>query len=128
MSAATTLPAPPARRVRRLWLPAGLVLLPVGVRALLAVAHRRDLGENAIFTLTLLFQAAVGVAVLGFGLWFFLLGGLGRKVRLAAAVLLAGAAAAFFAAVDRVEFDGQMTPRLYYRWDPTPEQQLAAHR
>lgn len=128
MPDATTLPTPPARRVRRLWLPVVLILLPVAARVLVAVAGRYDLGENAVFMSMMAFQMAFVLALFGVGVWFFVLSGITPRIRIGAGVALVALAAAAVAAVDRVEFDGQMTPRPYFRWEPTPEQRLADHR
>ena len=108
MATDTTLPAaPPRRRVRRLWIPALFVLFPVAIRVLLAAAVSGHLGEGAVFNLTLVFQMAFMIGLLGVGAWFFFLSGLAPRVRLGAAALLAGLIVAFLATVDRVEFDGR---------------------
>lgn len=127
MSTTTTLPTPPPRK-RRLSLPVLAILFPVVIRLLLLVANHYDFGGDAVFNLTLVFQMAIGVAFLLLAAWFFLLGGFSRRLRLGAILGLLALAGVSYAVVDRVEFDGQMNPRVYFTWEPKPEVVLEQHR
>jgi outer membrane protein assembly factor BamB len=129
MAADITPPIPQSRhRLRRVWILVILVLFPIVVRVLLTAAHHYDFGEGAVFNLTLVFQIAFTCAFFGVFLWFFFLSGLPSQVRVGGAVVLAAAIAMFFLTVERVEFDGDMRPQLYWRWQPSPEQRLGEHR
>src|SRR5436305_1847019 len=111
----TTLPAsPPRRRVRRLWLPALCILVPVVFRVLAYAATKYDFGENAVFTLASAYMGTLTLGLLGLAVWFFFLSGLAPRVRLGTALVLVLAGAGLYAATDRVEFDGQMNPLFYW--------------
>ncbi|MGL4423891.1 MAG: PQQ-binding-like beta-propeller repeat protein, partial [Gemmataceae bacterium] len=123
----TTLPQP-RRWPRRLWFVALAVLPHIIVRLLMMLASQSEMLQSNNFALMMGLQFSLFLGILALIVWFFLLSGLSSRTRLIAGGLLLGAILAFFSTVKKIEYDGQMTPRPRYRWEPDPEQLLAEHR
>jgi outer membrane protein assembly factor BamB len=123
----TTDTTPKPRRVRRLWIPLLFALPALISFGVMIAANNYDLGDGMIFQSMMLFQMFMMLAIFGIGLWFFLLSGIAWKLRVTAIVLLVAAVGGAIGTIRTVEFDGQMTPKVVWRWDADPTQILTTH-
>jgi outer membrane protein assembly factor BamB len=114
-------PAPRKPSVRRLWIPAAIVLLFVGANV---VAWRLMPEDFARIWRVSITQVSTMAVVLLLALWFFLLSGIRPKVRLAALVLLIAVAGASAGAIRRMHFTGDVVPYFEYRWSPSQDDLL----
>ena len=112
---------------RRFRLPLFVILVPSLMKIALVLVHRFEVVPEVIFPLTIAFQLTALLAGMLLLLWFFLASGYTRRVRLIGAGLVAGIVAMLFALIRSVEFDGQMTPLVNFRWEPDPAVVLAEH-
>jgi outer membrane protein assembly factor BamB len=97
------------------------------VRAVIFGMVRFEVGLDYYFKAVLGFQFLCLLAVALLAVWFLFFSGYSLLLRgagVAAALLLAGG---FAGAVRKVEFDGQMNPRLHFRWEPSADELLARH-
>jgi len=57
-------------------------------------------------------------------IWFLFFSSFTRQARLTGFLILVGVVVAAFAVIRKVEFNGQMKPIVYYRWDHLPQDNL----
>lgn len=125
MATADSVSPQPVQARGRGWFPLlVLVLAAVAVAVLLYVpTDLFDRGARRMYS-----SMAVVVALLLINAWWLFASGFSWRTRLASEavlllVLLAGALS-----VKQVEFTGDMTPILHFRWEPTAAELLEAHR
>lgn len=120
-------PVDHSNRVRRWWLPLIAAAVPVALRGLLAVMNRYEIGLEFLFPVMMAFQFSAVLAGLVIGVWFLFFAGFSTFTRVSVSIAALALIATGFATVRKVEFDGQMTPRLWFRWEPSEEQLLGEH-
>ena len=125
MSATGTVPAPRRWTFRRVRFPT----IAVGITALLAVVvwllptDRLDVGmRRTVLAVVIALCAAVIL------LWFLLFSVAAARTRLATFMVLLAALGGLAASVRRLEFTGDMTPLIDWRWQPERNATLEAHR
>lgn len=130
MSDSVPLPVlPVARRgfPQRVWLPLSALVIPLLLWLTLQAIHKYEWVPEAIFLLTMLFQVSLLAAIIVGVVWFFGLSGAPFWSKAAVIVIAAGLGVAANKTIRAIEFDGQMNPKVYFVWDPDPDQQLAEH-
>lgn len=122
------IPSPHRRGwLRRHRFPLSVVAVVLLARAAIFGMERFEVGLDYHFNAVLGFQFLCLLAVALLAAWFVFFSGysmLTRGAGVAAALLLAGG---FAAAVRSVDFDGQMNPRLHFRWEPSADELLAKY-
>ncbi|MCZ2343497.1 MAG: PQQ-like beta-propeller repeat protein [Bacteroidales bacterium] len=121
---------PPAVRrgfPRRGKVPILALVIPALLKLTLLVIHKWEWIPEAIFPLTMLFQLTLLLAIVVCVTWFFGFSGAVSWAKVSVLVLVVGLGVAAYMAVHSIEFDGQMNPKVYFVWDPDPEQQLVDH-
>ncbi|MBX7166606.1 MAG: PQQ-like beta-propeller repeat protein [Pirellulales bacterium] len=115
----------PVRRSHRLWL-AGLIVAAAaaGIVGLRLVPEDRMSADVAGMYVT--FVVAGALAALA--AWFVTLSRYALWARMGFLGMLAVAAGLWFAAVRRVDLTGDMQVKLEFRWEPSRDSLLAAHR
>ena len=113
---------------RRLWIPAAATALPVALWAARYALNATDTAPQLLFPLTMAFQFALVAALLVVIVWFYLLGGFARRVKLTVGLVALAGVGLAWASVRQVEFDGQMTPHPVFRWQPSAAERLAEFR
>ena len=113
---------------RRFWIPTVAVALPVALLATRYALNATDTAPQLLFPLTMASQFALVAALLVVIVWFFLLGGFGRRTKLVVGLVALAGVALVLVAVRKVEFDGQMTPHPVFRWEPSAAERLAEFR
>jgi outer membrane protein assembly factor BamB len=113
--------------LRRHLVPLLVVLVVAAARLTIALMERYEFLMEHYFNAMLGFQFLCMAAVLVLGVWFFFLSGYPKPLRIGTALGLAGVTAAALATIDQIEFDGQMNPKVRFKWEPSPEDQLARH-
>lgn len=120
-------PPRPRSFLRRHLIPI-LVILMVGLaRLLIALMERYDFFMEHHFNAMMGFQFLSMVAVLVLSVWFFFLSGYPKALRIGTALGLVGIAVVAVGTIAQIEFDGQMNPKVRFRWEPSAEEQLARH-
>ncbi len=120
-------PVPPRRFMRRHAIPILALLLVVAARVTIALMERYEFLMEHHFNAMMGFQFLAIATVLVVGVWFFFLSGYPKAVRIGAALGFVATGVVAVGTIAHVEFDGQMTPRVRFRWEPDPEELLARH-
>ncbi len=114
--------------LRPLRVPLIAAAVPAGVWLAGWAMNRSEVGAEHLFKVNMAFQLTTFAALVVVIVWFYLASGVGRRWKLGVGLTALAAVGVAFAAVRRVEFDGQMRPLFTYRWEPTADEQLAAFR
>ncbi len=118
--------------LRWLRFPIFAALIPCFMIGLLTLAQAVEGLHQAIFPLMMATQMSVFLAFLLILLWWLFYSGVRWGVRLLVLLLVVGAVGGFAASIRKVEFVHSrflaLAPRLEFRWQPTTEDLLDAHR
>ena len=121
------MPTPPSWP-RRLRVPLVVVAVPAVLRAFLFLMGQFDFGLGYQFVTVMLFKGTCVLAVLVLLVWYFFGNRLPRRVWWCAAGVGLSLILAALVAIRTVEFDGQMSPHVRFRWQPSAADQLATFR
>ena len=94
----------------------------------MAGMERFDIGMEYFFSAMMGFQFLFMFTILATCVWFLFASGFSWKVRVFVSLFVATGLIAFIMMVQKMEFDGQMTPRVHWVWEPNDEQRLASIR
>lgn len=120
--------APPrAGWLRRNRAPLAPLVPLVGLWAALRVMNKFEIGLEFLMAVMMAFQFAVMLSVLFWAGWFLFASGFAARTKAAVAGFVVLAIGGLVAAIGTFEFDGQMSPKVRWRWEPTAEQLLETH-
>lgn len=113
---------------RRLRLPLIALAIPVALRCLYWIVDRTEIGIEHQMTVMMAFQFALMLAILVVACWFAFSRWIPFSYKLIVASFALLAVGFGVWAIQTVEFDGQMSPQVRFRWEPSAEEQLAVYR
>ena len=113
--------------LRRHRVPLAAVAAVLLVRAVIFAMERFEVGLEHHFNAVLGYQFLCLLAVVVLAGWFLFFSGYSLRTRAAVSFVVIAAVGTVVAITRRVEFDGEMNPRFYFRWEPTGDELLARH-
>jgi outer membrane protein assembly factor BamB len=119
---------PAARTWRRWRLPVICLLLMAAALTLPSLWRWADFDPAPQASLSISAALVLPLSALLLLVWFFVLSGLGKGIKIAGGVLLATLAGTALATVRTFDVDGNLRPILHFRWEPAPEDELDRYR
>ncbi len=113
--------------MRRHRVPFVAITVPFLLWLVVRTMQRQEIGLEHFMNAMIAFQMVTMISLLVLGAWFLFFSGYSMKRRFSAVGLGLAVVAGFIALVQKVEFDGQMSPIVQYRWERTHDEALAEH-
>ena len=113
--------------MRRHRVPFVAITVPVLLWLVVRTMQRQEIGLEHFMNAMIVFQMVTMISMLVLVVWFFFLSHYTRKLRFGVFCGAIGMVAGLMGFIRKVEFDGQMSPIVQYRWERNHDEALAEH-